>query len=105
MKIAHPTPNIKEQLPSAPVNPARAPSEGAAKVAAGGAADSGAKVELSSTATVLLSPAHAVQAEFDTEKVARIAQAIIDGKFTVNAEAIADKLIANAQELLGNVNR
>jgi negative regulator of flagellin synthesis FlgM len=38
--------------------------------------------------------------EFDSEKVNRIAQAIRDGKFTVNHEAIADKLIANAQELL-----
>ena len=40
-------------------------------------------------------------ADFDAEKVERIAQAIRDGKFKVNAEAIADKLIANAQELLG----
>ena len=39
--------------------------------------------------------------EFDSDKVSRIAQAIRDGKFTVNHEAIADKLIANAQELLG----
>ena len=38
---------------------------------------------------------------FDTAKVERIAQAIRDGKFTVNAEAIADKLIVNAEELLG----
>ena len=38
--------------------------------------------------------------EFDAEKVQRIAQAIREGRFTVNAEAIADKLIANAQELL-----
>jgi len=39
-------------------------------------------------------------ADFDSEKVERIAQAIRDGKFQVNAEAIADQLIANAQELL-----
>ncbi len=38
---------------------------------------------------------------FDSAKVERIAQAIRDGKFTVDAEAIADKLIVNAQELLG----
>ncbi len=37
---------------------------------------------------------------FDTAKVERIAQAIRDGKFLVNPEAIADKLIVNAQELL-----
>jgi negative regulator of flagellin synthesis FlgM len=38
---------------------------------------------------------------FDAAKVERIAQAIRDGKFTVNPEAIADKLIVNAEELLG----
>ena len=38
---------------------------------------------------------------FDTAKVERVAQAIRDGKFTVNPEAIADKLILNAAELLG----
>jgi negative regulator of flagellin synthesis FlgM len=38
---------------------------------------------------------------FDSKKVDRIATAIREGKFTVNAEAIADKLIINAEELLG----
>lgn len=38
---------------------------------------------------------------FDSAKVERIATAIREGKFQVNAEAIADKLIINAQELLG----
>lgn len=38
---------------------------------------------------------------FDAAKVQRISQAISEGKFTVNAGAIADKLVANAQELLG----
>jgi len=58
--------------------------------------DASAKVELSSTAATLLSTG----AEFDAEKVARISKAIDDGSFKVNPEAIADKLIANAQELL-----
>ena len=43
----------------------------------------------------------AAEASFDGAKVERIAGAIRDGKFTVNAEAIADKLITNAEELLG----
>lgn len=60
-----------------------------------GSPEASAQVALSSTAQVQGS-----SGEFDSEKVARIAQAIRDGKFTVNAEAIADKLIANAQELL-----
>ena len=49
---------------------------------------------------VALAGSEASRADFDTAKVERIAQAIRDGKFQVNAEAIADRLIANAQELL-----
>jgi negative regulator of flagellin synthesis FlgM len=60
--------------------------------------ESSTKVELSATATVLA--AQGDTADFDAEKVARIAQAIRDGKFEVNAEAIADKLIAQTRELV-----
>ena len=67
--------------------------------AAAAPTDSSTQVELSPTAS-LLSAASADPA-FDSAKVERIAQAIKDGKFTVNHGAIADKLIANAQELLG----
>ncbi|NRF70325.1 flagellar biosynthesis anti-sigma factor FlgM [Aquincola sp. S2] len=56
-----------------------------------------AKVELSAGA---LLGAGGGESVFDAEKVRRIAEAIRDGKFEVNAEAIADKLIANAHELL-----
>jgi len=65
------------------------------------AADASAKIELSSTASTLLSSSET--AEFDAEKVARISKAIEDGSFKVNPEAIADKLISNAQELLTKV--
>ena len=61
--------------------------------------DASAKVALSTAASTLLSGSSS--AEFDTAKVARISQAIADGKYSINAEAIADKLISNAQELLG----
>jgi negative regulator of flagellin synthesis FlgM len=61
--------------------------------------EASAQVQLSSAAT------GAAKAEadpaFDSAKVERIAQAIRDGQFKVNPEAIADKLIVNAQELLG----
>ena len=54
---------------------------------------------------VALSPVAALRviqlnADFDAAKVARIAQAIRDGKFEIDAEAIADKLIGNTKELL-----
>jgi negative regulator of flagellin synthesis FlgM len=68
--------------------------------AAAGSGEASAKVALSSTAAAL-SAEGAGEASFDQAKVERIAQAIRDGKYQINAEAIADKLIANAQELLG----
>lgn len=37
---------------------------------------------------------------FDAAKVEAIKQAISEGRFTINAEAIADKLIASTRELL-----
>lgn len=69
-------------------------SEGAPATAAasGASAEPSAKVALSNAA---------LAGDFDSEKVERIAQAIRDGKFQVNAEAIADKLISNAADLLG----
>jgi negative regulator of flagellin synthesis FlgM len=77
-----------------------APVTGERKAMAGpvAATEPSARVELSSQAA--LAGNEASRADFDADKVSRIAQAIRDGKFEVNAEAIADKLIANAQELL-----
>ncbi|MFN9745455.1 MAG: flagellar biosynthesis anti-sigma factor FlgM [Betaproteobacteria bacterium] len=57
-----------------------------------------AQVKLSNAAQGL--QAAEGDATFDNAKVERIAQAIRDGQFKVNPEAIADKLIVNAQELL-----
>lgn len=62
------------------------------------AAEPSARVALSSQ--MGLNGAEASRADFDSEKVERIAQAIREGKFQINAEAIADQLIANAQDLL-----
>ncbi len=70
------------------------PSKGA------GAVEPSAKVALSSSAA-LRTEGTAGDGTFDQAKVERIAAAIKDGKFKVDAGAIADKLIANAQELIG----
>ncbi len=87
-----------------PAAPARANADGAAaKAGAGSAAtQAGSTVALSTAATALLRSenAAAASADFDGAKVERISGAIARGEFTVNPEAIADKLIANAQELL-----
>jgi negative regulator of flagellin synthesis FlgM len=85
-------------LDSKPVTaPAAAERKGAAAPAP--AAEASAKVAISPEASAL--SGLSADATFDTAKVERIAQAIRDGKFKVNPEAIADKLIVNAEELLG----
>ena len=45
------------------------------------------------------------QPAFDAKKVEDIKQAIRDGKFDVNASAVADKLIASVQDLLATAQR
>ncbi len=61
--------------------------------------DSSTQVELTPEATMLSNAS--ADPSFDSEKVERIAQAMRDGKFSIDPGAIADKLIANSQELLG----
>lgn len=76
------------------------------KAAAGAPASTGPAVAQD---TVAISPeASALAAgdgSFDAAKVERLSQAIKDGSFQVNPDAIADKLIANAQELLARTYR
>ena len=69
----------------------------AAPAAKAAAPEASAKVALSAAAALLVNQGNA---DFDAEKVARIAQAIREGKFEVNAEAIADGLIAHTRDLL-----
>jgi negative regulator of flagellin synthesis FlgM len=44
-------------------------------------------------------------ADIDTKKVASVRSAIQDGTYVVNPEAIADKLLSNAQEMLNRTSR
>ena len=102
MKIGHPA----DKLPptpgvGTPAAAADAARPAAAQAAQAAPADASAKVELSSAAAGLISGG--TSAEFDADKVARMADAIAGGTFKINADAIADKLIANAQELLVKV--
>ena len=101
MKIGHPA---DKPLPAPAAGTPAAPAE-AAKTTTGApaavGADASATVALSSTASTLLSAGSA--SEFDADKVGRISAQIADGTFKINPEAIADKLIANAQELLSKV--
>jgi len=103
MKIGHPADKPLPAPAAGPAAPADAGAKASAGVQAAGAAqvDASATVALSSTASTLLSGG--TSAEFDADKVARISAQLADGSFKVNPEAIADKLIANAQELLAKV--
>ena len=62
------------------------------------AATSSEDVQLSALATQLRSADDGYA--FDTARVAEIKQAIADGRFTINASAIAVRLIASAKELM-----
>lgn len=104
MKIGQPAPGIQEQAAPAPAANGR-PTTDVGSGAPGAVADHSAKVELSSTAATLIATIKGAPAEIDAAKVARISQAIADGSFKIDPEAIADKLIANAQEVLGSVKR
>ncbi len=64
-------------------------------------AEPSAKVELSDTVSSLSDSQG--DGVFDAAKVERISKAISEGQFRINPEAIADKLIQNARELLGGV--
>ena len=55
-------------------------------------------VQLSGLAAQLL--ASDDEQAFDAGRVSEIKQAISDGRFTINAGAIADRLIASAKELV-----
>ena len=103
MKIGHPADKpTAAPIKAGPGTPASAANGTAAAASAIPAqADASANIRLSNTASTLLSGS--ATPEFDAEKVARISKAIDDGSFKINPEAIADKLISNATELLGKV--
>ena len=63
------------------------------------ASDAAAEVHLSELAAQLQSPGDT--ATFDASRVAEIKQAIAEGRFEIHSEAIADRVIASASELVG----
>jgi negative regulator of flagellin synthesis FlgM len=59
------------------------------------------KVQLSDLASKMAQLESRFGGEFDAKKVEEVRAAIAEGRFKVNAEAVADKLLASVGELLG----
>ena len=100
MKIGQPA----DKPALTPASTARTGTGDTAKVQPGQVAstdsEASAKVVLSDAASALLAASPSAKADFDAEKVDRIGKAIADGSFKVNHDVVADKLLANAKELL-----
>jgi negative regulator of flagellin synthesis FlgM len=90
-----------ESKPTAPATQAtdRKGPSGSAPAKGADAAEPSAQVALSPAASLLVKAAD--DSAFDAAKVERIATAIREGTYKIDAEAIAEKLIVNAEELLG----
>jgi negative regulator of flagellin synthesis FlgM len=71
----------------------------AAQVATSAASNAGVSVVITSTSRTLGKDPVNQAPEIDSKKVEAMKAAIQDGSFTVNPEAIADKLLSNAQEM------
>lgn len=69
------------------------------------ARSAGVAVSVSTLARTLEQNDSSDAADVDAAKVASVKSAIQQGTYTVNAEAIADKLLSNAQEMLNRTVR
>ncbi|QDL56106.1 flagellar biosynthesis anti-sigma factor FlgM [Rhodoferax aquaticus] len=100
MKIGQPS-----ELPAlvSQVNAPAAQKAGAASTAKT-QANAPASTKSAGVAVTVSTQARALEqadvAEVDTQKVAKVRTQIEQGTYKVNAEAIADKLLSNAQEML-----
>ena len=100
----------KPELPgaivqSAPAKQAKTAAPAAGGMAAGVASAAAAGVPVTfSTAARALEQTSRNQGDFDAGKVKAVRTAIENGTFKVDAEVIADKMLANTQELLSRAN-
>jgi negative regulator of flagellin synthesis FlgM len=81
-----------------PVGPGTASSSRPKVTASDTSAGSAAEVKLSAASAQLAGASSG--APIDSARIAEIKQAISEGRFTVNADAIADGLINTARDLL-----
>ena len=99
MKVNGYTPSDLPASKTAANNAAKA-EPNAAKSATSAASNAGVSVVITSAARTSGKDAVSQASEIDSKKVEAMKASIADGSFTVNPEAIADKLLSNAQEML-----
>ncbi|MFN9030289.1 MAG: flagellar biosynthesis anti-sigma factor FlgM [Betaproteobacteria bacterium] len=96
---------MKISSTSEPLRPDRLlPTANEARTAAAKAGETVAeteKVQLSDLATRLSKLENRFGGDFDAKKVNEVKTAMAEGRFTVNADAVAQGLIASVAELLG----
>lgn len=100
MKIGQPAEMPKVATPQPPAGGAVAAKKDAAATATSSANSAGVAVTVSASVRDLEQANRADAGEVDTAKVEAVRAAIADGTYVVNAEAIADKLLDNAREML-----
>jgi negative regulator of flagellin synthesis FlgM len=105
MKIGQPSDNsiqVHSGSAAASQKAAQGASASAAATASAsqGTRSAGVAVTVSTLARGLEKTTTGDTADIDTQKVAAMRSAIEQGTYVVNPEAIADKLLANAQEML-----
>ncbi len=106
MKIGQPSDNsIHIQPGNANANQKAGPSASASSAASASTRSAGVAVTVSTLARGLEKAGRAEGQDIDTQKVASVRAAIQEGTYVVNPEAIADKLLANAQEMLNRTSR
>lgn len=86
--------------PGSGANVGETRSRATGKTAAGTPSSSAADVQLSGLSAQLQSSGETTP--FDAVRVSEIKQAIGEGRFTINAGAIADRLITSAKELVNS---
>ncbi len=88
-----------------PVTGGAARQQSPAKSAATPDSPASSQVRLSSLASLGVDKVLADAPVTDTNKIAEIKQAIAEGRFTVNADKIADGLIDSVRQMLGKSNQ
>ncbi len=103
MKIGQPSDNpvsLNTAAQTAPPKGSQNAGVSAAATAAKSTQSAGVAVTVSTLARTMEATNRGQAADVDMEKVMAVRAAMQNGTYKVNAEAIADKLLGNAQEML-----